>query len=219
MNTPKIGRSKQAKANNAITLRDGHPAINVKVYHLRTPEGISESQAESAYDWTVEGFWQDATIEAHERGYAGVFTEGRSGGWLVPYLWSKPGVQHSHNGRYSQGPDAGYPRYPDAEHDSAAREKFRGFQRAIRRMLADVQKAYDANCEEARTQFPENRTRCNQCEALMINGVFCHETGCPNTKARYDSESGEWIKQYKCFTCGCMADEGSNCCSDETEEN
>ena len=23
--------------------------------------------------------------------------------------------------------------------------------------------------------------KCDQCEALMINGVFCHETGCPNT--------------------------------------
>lgn len=65
------------------------------------------------------------------------------------------------------------------------------------------------------------RIRCNQCEALMINGVFCHETGCPNTKARYDADSGEWIKQYKCFTCGCMADEDSNCCSEEfdAEEN
>lgn len=21
---------------------------------------------------------------------------------------------------------------------------------------------------------------CNQCEALVINGVYCHETGCPN---------------------------------------
>ena len=23
--------------------------------------------------------------------------------------------------------------------------------------------------------------RCNSCEALMINGVFCHETGCPES--------------------------------------
>lgn len=22
---------------------------------------------------------------------------------------------------------------------------------------------------------------CNQCEALMINGVYCHEIGCPNS--------------------------------------
>lgn len=60
------------------------------------------------------------------------------------------------------------------------------------------------------------RIRCTQCEALMINGIFCHELGCPNTRARYDESTGDWIKQYECFTCGCMADVDSNCCS-ETE--
>jgi hypothetical protein len=24
------------------------------------------------------------------------------------------------------------------------------------------------------------RVRCSQCEALVINGIACHETGCPN---------------------------------------
>lgn len=24
------------------------------------------------------------------------------------------------------------------------------------------------------------RAKCSQCEALVINGVACHETGCPN---------------------------------------
>lgn len=57
------------------------------------------------------------------------------------------------------------------------------------------------------------RIKCNQCEALMINGVFCHETGCPNTKARYDAESGEWIKQRTCFECGCICDADDPCCS------
>lgn len=46
----------------------------------------------------------------------------------------------------------------------------------------------------------------------MINGVFCHETGCPNTKARYDSESSEWIRQRKCFECGCIVDVDEPCC-------
>ena len=23
---------------------------------------------------------------------------------------------------------------------------------------------------------------CNECEALVINGLLCHETGCPNTR-------------------------------------
>lgn len=33
---------------------------------------------------------------------------------------------------------------------------------------------------------------CNQCEALMINGVFCHETGCPNTHKVYNRKTKEW---------------------------
>lgn len=74
----------------------------------------------------------------------------------------------------------------------------------------------------ANQTWPEDVTeaimRCNQCEALMINGVFCHETGCPNTRSRFDEQSGEWIKQYKCFTCGCDADVDSNCCAEEFED-
>ena len=36
----------------------------------------------------------------------------------------------------------------------------------------------------------EYRIRCSQCDALVINGVPCHETGCPNTPQpdREDSE-------------------------------
>jgi len=28
---------------------------------------------------------------------------------------------------------------------------------------------------------------CSQCAALVINGVGCHETGCPNTRRTDDS--------------------------------
>lgn len=32
---------------------------------------------------------------------------------------------------------------------------------------------------------------CDSCEALMIQGVYCHETGCPNThKVKID---GVWM--------------------------
>lgn len=34
---------------------------------------------------------------------------------------------------------------------------------------------------------------CGQCEALMINGVYCHETGCPDAWRDYSIE---------CFGCG-----------------
>jgi hypothetical protein len=30
------------------------------------------------------------------------------------------------------------------------------------------------------------RIRCSQCEALVINGVPCHERGCPNEKKEAD---------------------------------
>lgn len=26
------------------------------------------------------------------------------------------------------------------------------------------------------------RPKCSQCQALVINGVACHETGCPNSR-------------------------------------
>jgi len=28
------------------------------------------------------------------------------------------------------------------------------------------------------------RKSCDQCVAVMINGVFCHETGCPNAQKK-----------------------------------
>jgi len=52
----------------------------------------------------------------------------------------------------------------------------------------------------------------------MINGTFCHERGCPNIGARWDAESGDWIKQYTCFECGCRADVGTVCCGDGEDE-
>jgi len=53
---------------------------------------------------------------------------------------------------------------------------------------------------------------------LGINGVPCHETGCPNMGARWDAESGEWIKQRKCFECGCTVNADDPCCSEPMEE-
>lgn len=35
--------------------------------------------------------------------------------------------------------------------------------------------------------------RCNQCDSLYINGVFCHETGCINTHKIYDKEEKQWV--------------------------
>lgn len=72
--------------------------------------------------------------------------------------------------------------------------------------------------ESAIDSLPE-RLACDQCEMLSINGVPCHETGCPNMGARWDSESGEWVKQRECFDCGCTVDADDPCCSAPVEDD
>ena len=37
-------------------------------------------------------------------------------------------------------------------------------------------------------------SKCTSCEALMMNGVYCHETGCPDAWRDYVRE---------CAECGC----------------
>ncbi len=54
---------------------------------------------------------------------------------------------------------------------------------------------------------------CNQCEAIVINGLICHERGCPNEGARWDSDREAWIRQRKCFDCGFMVDVDDPCCA------
>jgi hypothetical protein len=133
---------------DAITLRDGHAAVNVKVYHLDSGDA-PDSVRERVWDATVQTFWERASEIAHGRGYTGVFSEGRSGGWCVPYSWSKGKPKHYPNGPYSQGPfDEGYPVYPDVAHNSAERERFRAFQRRIRKLLSECKAEYTANVKE-----------------------------------------------------------------------
>ena len=50
---------------------------------------------------------------------------------------------------------------------------------------------------------------CNSCEALTINGVLCHETGCPDSWMDYSVE---------CYNCGTEfipTESGQTCCDDE----
>lgn len=56
------------------------------------------------------------------------------------------------------------------------------------------------------------RVTCDQCSALVINGVFCHETGCINQRKRWDSVEGEWVRYVECRECGCDVREGEVCC-------
>jgi hypothetical protein len=56
--------------------------------------------------------------------------------------------------------------------------------------------------------------RCDQCELLVINGVICHEQGCPNSGSVF--EDGKWVCYYDCLICGCSVKADEHCdCVDE----
>lgn len=59
--------------------------------------------------------------------------------------------------------------------------------------------------------------KCDQCQWCRVNGIFVHELHCPNQHSRWDAESGVWIKQRKCFTCGYVCDADDPCCDGEQE--
>jgi hypothetical protein len=53
------------------------------------------------------------------------------------------------------------------------------------------------------------RITCDQCQLARIQGVICHETGCPNMRAKWDGE--RWVKYRECFECGCDVTVGEVC--------
>ena len=60
----------------------------------------------------------------------------------------------------------------------------------------DMPSGRTVNPFDVRRRIDDNR--CGQCAAAMINGVYCHETGCAHAKSRFDAETGAWIRQVKC---------------------
>lgn len=52
--------------------------------------------------------------------------------------------------------------------------------------------------------------KCNQCQMLSINGIACHETGCPNFRKVW--RDGEWITLLRCYECGDLIEPGEICC-------
>lgn len=35
--------------------------------------------------------------------------------------------------------------------------------------------------------------KCDQCDSVYINSLFCHERGCPNTFKDFDLDTGLWL--------------------------
>lgn len=55
--------------------------------------------------------------------------------------------------------------------------------------------------------------RCKYCELISIQGIVCHEHGCPNAAAIWNGEA--WIQQRECRECGCVVDRDDPCCAEE----
>jgi hypothetical protein len=53
---------------------------------------------------------------------------------------------------------------------------------------------------------------------LSINGVPCHETGCPNSRKTWLPDRGEWVRFVECIACGCEVEEGTVCGCDSPED-
>jgi len=135
MNTS--GRTRKAKARRTavIQFHDGQPAINVK-YQARIEHGADEQTAIATWDRMVEQWWKDAEIAAQELGYSGVFAEGRSGGWLVPYTQFNGAGKQTFKWK-GQGPELGYPKCPDVTQPKE-RARFLKLQERIAELMIEV---------------------------------------------------------------------------------
>jgi hypothetical protein len=154
MNTLKHGRTRKAHSKQVeitfhsddIGRSNAHPAINVKVYSLPHVEA-SEDAKEQAYHHAEEMFWQNAALIAHKHGYSGVFSEGRSNGWCVPYYQYFDGKLQQWLESPGQGPDKGYPSYPDVT-DAKERRRFVNFRADILELLDAAKQFYVSQVTE-----------------------------------------------------------------------
>jgi hypothetical protein len=84
------------KEGSAMTEFETHHgwAVDVKdrsLYHDVDPdEVLGADRVQALYDMEAQAFWQDAELLAKERGFEGVWQEGRSGGYAVPHPQPDP---------------------------------------------------------------------------------------------------------------------------------
>jgi hypothetical protein len=62
----------------------------------------------------------------------------------------------------------------------------------------------------------DNIPHCDSCQMSNINGVNCHEFGCPNQKKTWVPNRG-WVKYNKCGECGNEVEEGESCCGGDDD--
>ena len=55
--------------------------------------------------------------------------------------------------------------------------------------------------------------KCDQCDSVYINGLFCHERGCPNSDKTWVAEEERWVRFIECSECGEEVEEDEHDCS------
>ncbi len=63
--------------------------------------------------------------------------------------------------------------------------------------------------------------KCDKCQALMVQGVFCHEKGCPNRNAVWGEDLGKFRMLYRCRQCNesyLYEEQAVKCCADNEPE-
>jgi hypothetical protein len=51
----------------------------------------------------------------------------------------------------------------------------------------------DEEDEEDEEDEDNWRTRCRDCTAMTVNGIYLHERGCPNDRKEWDAEEKKWV--------------------------
>ena len=129
----------------------------------------------------------------------------------------------------------GYPRYlvmvdGGALCSACCRSEFRNIADSAMRGISDGWRPYDSDinwespdlyCDHCNKRIesayaePEEesatRVHCDSCEMLSINGIACHETGCPNARKTWCPERESWILFVDCRVCGDSIEAGECC--------
>jgi hypothetical protein len=50
-------------------------------------------------------------------------------------------------------------------------------------------------CLAEKVKGAQHPPKCDQCDSAYINGLYCHEHGCPNRNKYYDFETEEWVRE------------------------
>jgi hypothetical protein len=159
--------------SDSITFRDGKPAIDVKdrrTYHQESAEvkasidALPAERVQAIYEDLQSDFWTFSAPErAKEHGYGGVYSEGRSSGWL---LVDKPPVLDLEK----QGLD-GTDLDTEEEQLQVNRAGWEGFEREIEQEIEGYRAVFEAGLEEALSEHESADRKIKAVAAMLDSDV------------------------------------------------